>query len=88
MEDFKYLSSIIHAAELAGGPEALAALVDATPEQVRSWTQGQSSPSTMTLLRILDVVASETHRLTKEVMAGGMAEMLIAKVAKRARISD
>ncbi len=85
MEKDLYLASIQHAIELAGGCEALAHRIDASPQEVLEWTQGKSSPGTLALLLVLDVVIAETRKLSSGTMARGLAEATLAKAAASAK---
>jgi hypothetical protein len=83
MDMLTYMRSVQHAAELSGGDEALAARLRVPVHEVRAWSAGTRQPSTADYLLILDLVITETKKLTREAMARGAAEMAIAKAARR-----
>jgi hypothetical protein len=59
LQMFDYRNSVAHAAERCGGPERLAREVNAWPEQVVHWSLGLEQPSTVQLLRILELARAK-----------------------------
>jgi hypothetical protein len=63
------MRSVDHAAELAGGYEALAERLGVSAERVADWTVGLETPDTTTFLFVLDVIMEETQKLARASMS-------------------
>jgi DNA-binding transcriptional regulator YdaS (Cro superfamily) len=51
-----YIQSIVDAAEVAGGYDALAECLGVAPQEVRRWAEGNYAPPTGAFLRILEML--------------------------------
>lgn len=89
MENDVYIRSIQHAVDLAGGHEALAGRLGVSAKDVLRWSLGEVRPDTMAFLFVLDFIIEETRKLSREMMALGLAEQVVAKAQSRSKaISD
>ena len=85
MDKESCMRSFEHAAELAGGYDALAVRLRVDVDQVIAWSFGRSKPDTTTYLFVLDYIIEETRNLSKTVMAYGVAEQAVAKARNSSR---
>ena len=79
------MRSVDHAAELAGGYDALADRLGVCSANVVAWVRGTACPDTTTFLFVLDFIMEETRRLAGAVMALGLAEQVVAKARRTSR---
>ena len=79
------MRSVDHAAELAGGYDALAERLGVGSRDVVDWVRGAASPDTTTFLFVLDVIMEETRKLSGALMAFGLAEQAVAKARTSSR---
>lgn len=73
------MRSVEHAAELAGGYEALARRLGMRTEQVMDWSLGLDSPDTASFLFVLDLIMQETQKLSQAAVAFELARQALAK---------
>jgi hypothetical protein len=73
------MRSVEHAAELAGGYEALAARLGVRTEKVMDWSLGLASPDTAAFLFLLDLIMQETQKLLQAAVAFELAGQALAK---------
>jgi hypothetical protein len=73
------MRSVEHAAELAGGYEALARRLGMRTEQVMDWSLGLDSPDTASFLFVLDIIMQETQKLSSAAVAFELARQALAK---------
>jgi hypothetical protein len=73
------MRSVEHAAELAGGYEALARRLGMRTEQVMDWSLGLDSPDTASFLFVLDLIMQETQKLSSAAVAFELARQALAK---------
>lgn len=79
MEKAVYVRTVKHAVDLAGGHEALARRLGVGEQDVLRWSLGESRPDTMAFLFVLDFIMEETRKLSRDMMAFGLAEQIVAK---------
>lgn len=85
MDHESCMRSFEHAAELAGGYDALAVLLRLDVHQVISWSHGHGLPDTTTYLFVLDYIIEETRKLSRSVMAYAIAEQAVSKARNASR---
>jgi hypothetical protein len=79
------MRSVDHAAELAGGYDALAERLGVSSKEVVDWARGLARPDTTTFLFVLDFIMEETRRLANATMAFGLTEQAVAKARKSSK---
>lgn len=85
MDKDLYMRSVEHAAELAGGYGSLAHRLGVAEDQVEGWARGTVTPETTQLLLLLDIIILETRNLSRNAMAFGLAEQVVAKARASSR---
>jgi hypothetical protein len=81
LEKAACMRSVDHAAELAGGYDALAERLGVCSNDVVDWVCGMACPDTTTFLFVLDLIMEETRKLASSTMAFGLAEQALAKAS-------
>jgi hypothetical protein len=76
------MCSVDHAAELAGGYEALGQRLGVRSEQVMDWALGLDSPDTATFLFVLDLIMQETQKLSSAAVAFELARQALDKARR------
>jgi hypothetical protein len=79
------MRSVDHAAELAGGYDALAERLGVCSSDVVDWSRGIAYPDTTTFLFVLDLIMEETRKLAGTLMAFGLAEQTVAKARRTSK---
>ena len=79
------MHSVDHAAELAGGYEALARRLGVRTEQVMDWSLGLDSPDTTAFLFVLDLIMQETQKLSQAAVAFELARQALAKARRSSK---
>jgi hypothetical protein len=79
------MRSVEHAAELAGGYEALARRLGMRTEQVMDWSLGLDSPDTASFLFVLDIIMQETQKLSSAAVAFELARQALAKASSSSK---
>ena len=79
------MRSVEHAAELAGGYDALAERLCARAEDVLAWSAGRAMPDAAMLFLVLDVILSETKKLSATVEALAIAQHAVRKAQRSSK---
>ena len=64
MQKAKYIQTMEHAAQVAGGYERLAGALGVSGDELQGWMEGSTAPRPLLFLRVLDLVLNDLERQT------------------------
>jgi hypothetical protein len=60
----KYIQTMEHAVQVAGGYERLAGALGVSGDELHGWLEGSTAPAPLLFLRVLDLVLNDLERQT------------------------